>query len=70
MLLELDPQQLRELAAARERLSPKMQAHRRLDDEGREALFGILVRGDRPTIGWWRRQFERISETSDSDATS
>jgi hypothetical protein len=66
MIRELDPAMLRELACLAERQSPEMRARQRLDAEGREALFDILARGDRPTIGWWSRQFERI----DGDASS
>lgn len=60
LFLELDPAALRELASLVEHHSPKMKARRRLDDLGRDQLFHMLQRGDRPTIGWWRRQFERM----------
>jgi hypothetical protein len=62
MLRELDPHHLRDLAAAVEGQSPQRQARQRLDDEGREALFWMLLRGYTPTIGWWSRQFKRIGE--------
>jgi len=62
MLRELDPRALRDLAALLEAQSPEMRARARLTDEGRAELFDILLRGDRPTIGWWRRHLPRTEE--------
>lgn len=59
MLLELDPADLRHLAGLIETQSPKARARARLTDEGRGELADILIRGDRPTIGWWRRHLPR-----------
>jgi hypothetical protein len=55
MLLELDPRDLRDLAAAIEAQSPEARARARLTEDGRAELADLLIRGDRPTIGWWRR---------------
>jgi len=59
MVLELDPKALRDLAAAVEVQSPETRARARLSDEGRAELVDMLIRGDRPTIGWWLRQLSR-----------
>ena len=64
MLRELDPAMLRELASLVEQQSPEMRARQRLDEEGREALFQMLLLGKRPTVGWWRRQHERIESAT------
>jgi hypothetical protein len=63
LLCELAPEDLRILAAAMEGQDPQRRARQRLDDQGREELFEILLRGNQPTIGWWRRQFERIGKS-------
>ncbi len=59
LLLELDPGHLRDLAAAIEAQSPEARARARLTDEGKAELFALLSRGDRPTIGWWKRHLPR-----------
>jgi len=62
MLLELDPGHLRDLAALIEAQSPEARARARLTDEGKAELFELLSRGDRPTIGWWRRHLPRTDK--------
>ena len=55
VLDQFDAPTLRELAAVRERQDPARLARRQLTPEGQERLAEILARGDRPTIGFWRR---------------
>jgi hypothetical protein len=62
MLLELDAADLRHLAALIEAQSPEARARGRLTDEGRAELFDMLCRGDRPSIGWWRRHLGAESQ--------
>ncbi len=62
MLLELDPRELRDLAAAIEGQSASARARARLTDAGRAELADLLIRGDRPTIGWWKRQLPSLGE--------
>jgi hypothetical protein len=51
----LSPSTLRHLAAAIERRDPVLVARRQLSAEGVERLADILLRGGRPTIGFFRR---------------
>jgi hypothetical protein len=64
VLRHLDPRHLRDLVAAVEGQSPESRARRRLDEEGREALFDMLLSGKRPSVGWWARQFKRIGNSN------
>jgi hypothetical protein len=54
-LLTLNPSTLRDLAAAIEWRSPAAVARRRLTPEGIERLAEILLAGERPAIGLFRR---------------
>lgn len=54
-LLELDPGHLRDLAAVIEWRSPAARARRELTPEGVERLAEILLAGDTPTLGFWKR---------------
>jgi len=67
ILRELDPRALRDLAAAIEAQSPEARARARLTDEGRTELADILLRGDRPTCGWWRRHLTQL-ETKETQS--
>ncbi len=55
LLDQFDAATLRELASLKERVDPERIARRQLTDDGVEKLSEILVRGDRPTIGFWTR---------------
>ncbi len=52
---QFDAATLRELAVIKERQDPARLARRQLTPEGVERLAEILVRGDRPTVGFFRR---------------
>ena len=53
-LADLSPACLR-LAGAIEARDPGTVARRELDSDGITELADMLLRGDKPTIGWWRR---------------
>ncbi|HXN62316.1 MAG TPA: hypothetical protein VN886_17865, partial [Acidimicrobiales bacterium] len=52
---QLDAKTLRELAAVRDRQDPARIARSQLTPEGVDRLAEILVKGDKPTLGFWRR---------------
>lgn len=52
---QFDAATLRELAAVKERQDPARLARRQLSPAGVEILAEILIRGDRPTVGFFRR---------------
>jgi hypothetical protein len=49
------PEILRELAAVIEARDPGRRARQSLSPEKVEELADMLLRGDRPTVGWWKR---------------
>jgi hypothetical protein len=51
----LDAPTLRHLAAVKEAQDPARLARQALTPEGIDRLAEILLAGDKPTIGWWRR---------------
>jgi hypothetical protein len=51
----LDPTTLRELAAVIEWRCSGVEARRSLSEDGVRELADMLIAGERPTIGWWRR---------------
>ena len=55
ILEHLSPRTLRDLAAALEARTPAVQARGTLSAEGVDELADILVAGDSPTIGFYRR---------------
>ena len=55
ILAYLDVPTLRELAAILEVRDPAMVARRSLTSEGVERLAEILLRGGKPTVGFWIR---------------
>lgn len=55
LVRHLSPRTLRELAALKEARDPSRLARLELDDEAIESLASILLKGDRPSVGWWRR---------------
>lgn len=59
-VLYLDSGRLRELASIKERQERRSVAE--LDERAKDELFAILMRGDRPSIGWWRRTRARMAE--------
>src|SRR5689334_1689526 len=50
---------LRHLAAAKEAQEPKDTAWVRLSDEAKSEGFEMLARGEKPSLGWWRRHLPR-----------
>ncbi len=65
----LSPQTLRELAAALEWNSPRAKARRDLSPKAIDELALMLIAGNRPTLGWWRRRL-LTSDASRHPATS
>lgn len=55
MVDQFDAATLRELAAIKERQDPARLARQQLTPMGVDRLAEILARGDRPTIGFFRR---------------
>ena len=55
VLSDLHPATLHALAAAIQARDPELVARRQLTDEGLERLADLLIAGDRPTIGFWRK---------------
>jgi hypothetical protein len=58
---DLDPQTLRDLAAALEWNSPRLTARRSLSPESIEVLAKMILEGKKPTVGWWRRNSEHVT---------
>jgi hypothetical protein len=70
------PQTLRELAGILRRRAddieaadPGRRAHQSLSPEKLEELATMLVRGDRPTLGWWRRHLPSTVDHSECCST-
>jgi hypothetical protein len=55
VLEHLSPSTLRHLAAAIEGRDAKLVARRQLTKEGAERLADILLAGNQPTVGFYRR---------------
>jgi hypothetical protein len=55
LLTQFSAHQLRHLAALKEGDAPGLRRRRHLDREALDELATMLLAGDRPTIGWWRR---------------
>jgi hypothetical protein len=52
---QFTPEALAELAVLRRAEEPRIAARRRLTTDGLEELATMLLGGQRPTLGWWRR---------------
>jgi hypothetical protein len=59
LVSQFTPEALRHLASVMEDESPGMVARRRLDETSVNALADILVKGEKPTVGWWSRNIPR-----------
>jgi hypothetical protein len=55
ILPSTSPQVLRELAALIEEREPSRRARQSLSPDKLDELADMLLRGKRPTIGWWQR---------------
>ncbi|HXN59266.1 MAG TPA: hypothetical protein VN886_02330 [Acidimicrobiales bacterium] len=53
--------QLVHLAAIKRAREPYIRARRSLSAASIDELAEMLIRGDRPTVGWWRRHGEGAS---------
>jgi hypothetical protein len=59
LLAELTAEQLRHLAALKEADAPSFRIRRELSEEALTELADLLLAGETPTIGWWRRARRR-----------
>ena len=59
LLRVLSTDQLRHVAAVKDAMSPGQRARQELSVEAVDELLEMALRGDKPTLGWWRRQIKR-----------
>ena len=57
-ITDMSPKMLRDLAAAIEWNSPGSRARRSLSSESVEELAAMMVTGQKPVLGWWRRRIQ------------